>query len=133
MTDKLERPTAKSYEAGINTVPAVSVTEFGDKCFLCGYVIGESDPRGFYQGTRAMMLCHRGCLNTMDANGGTPMDFHRAIDNPVEVVETEKPYVGPSWLDFADMAALISHVKSVGDIPDHVKVTIAGQVIQAGS
>lgn len=129
----LDKPTATSSAAGITTTQGVSPMEFSDKCFLCGNMIGESDPRSFYQGTRAMMLCHRGCLNIMDAHGGTPADYHRAIDNPVTVVEPEVPYVGPSWLDFADLAALADHVRSKGSIPDHVKVTIAGQVVQAGS
>ena len=68
MSDKPHRPLL----LGIGGQPEGRRSAgLGDKCFLCGQQIGETDPRGFYTGTNnnAMMLAHRGCLNTFEANG----------------------------------------------------------------
>lgn len=128
MADKMEKPTAQAFSAGLAKETAAGPLQWSDKCFLCGNLIGESDPRGFYQGTAAMMLCHRGCLNTMNMHGGKPADYHRAM--APKQPEPEAPTGGPAWLHFPNMAALISYVKSKGDIPEHIKVTVAGQTIQ---
>lgn len=139
MADPTGKPTAQSFSAGINKEVGASPLHWNDKCFLCGVLIGETDPRGFYSGSSSMMLCHRGCLNIMDANGGKPADYHRAVaerdrptveqnwDVPVKDVRT-----GPSWLDFPDLDAIQGYLKSGKTIPATVKVTIAGVVIQGG-
>lgn len=129
MADKMDKPTASSYTAGVNTTQGLSPLQWSDKCFLCGNQIGETDPRGFYQGTAAMMLCHRGCLNVMHANGGSPADYHRATGTDYSLIPDDVR-TGPSWLEFPDMAALVSYIKLRGDIPDTVKVTVAGKVVQ---
>lgn len=120
----LGKPTAHSYAASQTAETGMSPLHFGDKCFLCGREVGETDPRQFYQGKSAMMLCHTGCLNVMNTHGGTPADYHRAktSDSP------PGRSAGPSWLDFPDLASLQRH----GPIPGHVKVTVAGAVVQEG-
>lgn len=131
MADAPGKPTAQSYSAGINKEVGASPLHWNDKCFLCGVLIGETDPRGFYSGSNAMMLCHRGCLNVMNTHGGSPEDYHRAMapkDAPRQVGPA--PGGGPLWLDFPTLAAMISYVKDRGEIADHVKVTIAGKVVQ---
>lgn len=133
MTNPTGKPTAQSSSAGINKEVGASPLHWNDKCFLCSVEIGETDPRQFYMGKAAMMLCHTGCLNVMNAHGGKPADYHRAMgDNAVRSVGLDPGYTGPGWLEFPDMAALVSHVKDQGEIPLHVKVTVAGAVIQAG-
>lgn len=138
MADVPGKPTAQSFSAGVATEKGLSPLQWSDKCFLCGSPIGETDPRGFYQGTNAMMLCHRGCLNIMATHGGQPQDYHRAMAQPEQAPESPwavtvpDVQTGPSWLEFADMTALVSYVRSRGDIPERVKVTVAGKIIQAG-
>lgn len=137
MADVPGKPTAQSFSAGMATERGLSPLQWNDKCFLCSAPIGETDPRGFYQGTAAMMLCHRGCLNVMATHGGRPEDYHRAIaardaPDPAPVVEVADVRTGPSWLDFPDLAALQAFVAARGDISSQVKVTVAGNVIQAG-
>lgn len=124
MADKIEKPTASSYTAGLNTTQGLSPLQWSDKCFLCGREIGETDPRGFYEGKASMALCHRGCLNTMHANGGRPVDYHRAVST--------QPATGPSWMEFPDLAAFQSYVAAKGEVPAHIKVTIAGKTVQGG-
>lgn len=124
MAERFEKPSAQSFSAGSSSEKGLSPLNWSDKCFLCGNNIGETDPRGFYQGTSAMMLCHRGCLNVMSTHGGTPADYHRAMASDAE------PAPGPSWLDFPDLAALQVYTVTHGDIPSRVKVTVAGKVIQ---
>lgn len=131
MADVPGKPTAQSFSAGVATEKGLSPLQWSDKCFLCGSGIGETDPRGFYQGSSAMMLCHRGCLNIMTANGGKPADYHRAMapkdtPKPTPVAATS----GPAWLDFPDLAALQVYTVTHGDIPRHLKVTVAGKTIQ---
>lgn len=122
------KPTAQSSSAGINKEIGASPLHWNDKCFLCSREIGETDPRGFYQGSSAMMLCHRGCLNLMNAHGGNPEDYHRAA-----LAGQGQPMpTGPSWLDFPDLAAMVNYVRDKGDIPSGVKVTVAGKTIQDG-
>ena len=134
MAEKFEKPVAKTLSAGLETTQGLSPLQWSDKCFLCSREIGESDPRGFYQGTNAMALCHRGCLVTMETHGGTPEDYHRALNPPAQ--DGPAPIVGPtvaagpSWLEFADLAALQAFTKLTGAIAPHVKVTVAGKVIQ---
>lgn len=134
MADVPGKPTAQSFSAGLNTETGLSPLHWSDKCFLCSKGIGETDQRQFYQGKSAMMLCHTGCLHIMNAHGGKPVDYHRAMEAvPASSIGlTEGGYTGPGWLDFPDMAALVSYVKTSGDIPAHVKVTVAKAVIQAG-
>jgi hypothetical protein len=108
------------------TEKGLSPLNWSDKCFLCGSGIGESDPRGFYQGGSAMALCHRGCLNVMDSHGGTPQDYHRAVGTDHSPPVT----ADPTGLDFADVAALQVYTVTHGDIPRNIKVTVAGKVIQ---
>jgi hypothetical protein len=123
------KPSASSFAAGLPTSQGLSPLQWSDKCFLCGREIGETDPRGFYQGTAAMMLCHRGCLNVMDANGGRPEDYHRAMEQQSSTT-AHAGSGGPGWLEFPDLASLQAYVKLHGDIPAQVKVTVAGQAIQ---
>lgn len=131
--DEPGKPTAQSFSAGLASEKGLSPLQWSDKCFLCGAMIGETDPRGFYQGTSAMMLCHRGCLNIMDTHGGKPADYHRAMSpTPPKPESSVSGTGGPSWLDFPDLAALQVHTVTHGDIPRHVKVTVAGKVIQEG-
>lgn len=125
MADRIEKPTARSYTADGSKEVAAGPLQWSDKCFLCGREIGETDPRGFYQGSAAMMLCHRGCLNTMETHGGRPEDYHRAVAPPKVY-----PAAGPGWLEFPDMAALVSYIRLRGDIPATTRVTVAGKVIQ---
>lgn len=134
MADIPKKPTAQSYSAEGNREVGASPLHWNDKCFLCSVEIGETDPRQFYQGKAAMMLCHTKCINTMNANGGKPADYHRAMgDNAVKAAGLEPSgYTGPGWLEFPDMAALVSYVKDKGDIPTHVKVTVANAVVQPG-
>jgi hypothetical protein len=133
MPDVPGKPAAQSFSAGINKEVGASPLHWNDKCFLCGVEIGETDPRQFYMGKAAMMLCHTGCLNTMNANGGKPADYHRAMgDAAVKSTGLDSGYTGPGWLEFPDLAALQSYTKSNGDIPTHVKVTVAGAVLQVG-
>lgn len=126
MADRIEKPTAQSYTAGGNKEVASGPLQWSDKCFLCGREIGESDPRGFYTGTAAMMLCHRGCLNAMNARGGRPEDYHAVPAAPADGDAAG----GPAWLEFADLAALQAYTRSRGEIPAHVRVTVAGNVVQ---
>jgi len=123
------KPTAKSLDASGSKEVAAGPLQWNDKCFLCNILIGESDPRGFYSGSSAMMLCHRGCLNVMETHGGRPEDYHRAMA-PEPAPAPPQDSEGPSWLDFPDLAALQSHIRLRGDIPTGVKVTVAGQIVQ---
>ena len=133
MADVPKKPAAQSFSAGINKEVGASPLHWNDKCFLCGVEIGETDPRQFYMGKSAMMLCHTGCLNVMNSNGGKPADYHRAMgDNAVKAVGLEAGYTGPGWLDFPDLSAVADYVNDQGAIPDHVKVTVAGTVVQPG-
>lgn len=120
------KPAAQSFSAGINKEIGASPLHWNDKCFLCGVLIGETDPRGFYSGSNAMMLCHRGCLNVMETHGGTPEDYHRAM----AAAPSPTDQSGPAWLDFPDLAALLAYTQRRGDIPATVKVTVAGKTIQ---
>jgi hypothetical protein len=128
------KPTAKSFDASGTKEVAAGPLQWSDKCFLCGLEFGESDPRGFYCGTAAMVLCHRGCLNVMETHGGRPEDYHRAMAPKAPETAPAPPQAseGPSWLEFPDLAALQAYTKSRGDIPAGVKVTVAGQTVQGG-
>ena len=132
MAEKPSRATASSFSAGLSTETGLSPLQWSDKCFLCSNDIGESDPRGFYQGSSAMMLCHRGCLNVMSTHGGTPADYHRAMTGQEAPSEPAVATGGPSWLEFPDLAALQAYTTSRGIIADHVKVTVGEVVVQAG-
>lgn len=112
-----------------------SPMHWNDKCFLCGVEIGESDPRQFYMGKAAMMLCHTGCLNIMNGNGGKPADYHRAMGNGAVAAAGLDPspaYTGPGWLEFPSLTALADYLREKGTVPTHVKVTVDGIVVQAG-
>lgn len=134
MADVPGKPAAQSFSAGIGKEQGLSPLQWSDKCFLCGAEIGETDPRGFYSGSSAMMLCHRGCLNIMETHGGRPEDYHRAMSGQQQQDAPRQagpgPDGGPLWVDFPNLAAMISYVKSRGEIAPHVKVTVAGKVIQ---
>lgn len=134
MADLPSKPAAQSFSAGINKEQGLSPLQWSDKCFLCGAEIGETDPRGFYTGTSAMMLCHRGCLNIMTTHGGKPADYHRAMEAkaPSPPTAASPPSVsgGPDWLEFPTLAALQTYTRFKGEIPSTVKVTVAGQLIQ---
>jgi len=137
MADPTGKPTAQASSADVNREVGASPLHWNDKCFLCNAEIGETDPRQFYMGKAAMMLCHTGCLNVMNANGGKPADYHRAMgDQAVKSTgldpAAEPAWTGPGWLEFPDLAALAAYVKDRGDIPDHVKVTVGRTVVQAG-
>lgn len=110
----------------------MSPLQWSDKCFLCSNMIEETDPRGFYQGSNAMMLCHRGCLNVMASHGGKPADYHRAMTATTGDATsfTVTASGGPAWLDFPTLSALQAYTRLKGDIPAGVKVTVAGQTIQ---
>lgn len=125
MADVPGKPTAQSFSAGLATEKGLSPMQWNDKCFLCGTGIGETDPRGFYQGKASMMLCHRGCLNIMHTNGGKPEDYHRAM-TAQKAAETK----GPTWLEFPNLTALQEYTRVHGTIAEGVKVTVAGQTIQ---
>lgn len=127
------KPTASSFSAGLPTSQGLSPLQWSDKCFLCGNMIGETDPRGFYQGTNAMLLCHRGCLNVMNAHGGQPQDYHRAVSGesaPAAREETGGERSGPHWLDFPDLAGMQAYIRASGDISSTVTLTVAGKTIQ---
>lgn len=130
-----DKPTASSYSAGVNTTQGLSPTQWSDKCFLCGLLIGETDPRGFYEGRASMALCHRGCLNVMHTHGGTPADYHRAMEAKAAPDDGYPPATdrGPGWLAFPDLAQLQSYVSVKGKIPERVRVSVAGKVIQDGA
>ena len=142
MADKMEKPTASTFSAGLNTTQGLSPLQWSDKCFLCGKEIGESDPRGFYQGTNSMALCHRGCLNIMETNGGTPADYHRATDTPAPAAATgataaqesipgaNGPAEPKQWIVFPNLDALQAYIQSKGNISPNTRVSVAGQVIQ---
>ena len=135
MAETFGKPTAQSSSASMAREVGASPLHWNDKCFLCGVEIGETDPRQFYQGRASMMLCHSRCLNTMNANGGRPADYHRAMgDSAVTAagLDPAPPWTGPGWLEFPDLAALSSYIEGKGAIPGHVKVTVAGAVVQAG-
>jgi hypothetical protein len=132
MADIPSKPTASSFSAGLPTETGLSPLQWSDKCFLCSNDIGESDPRGFYQGSSSMMLCHRGCLNVMSTHGGTPEDYHRATTGQEAPSQPAEATSGPSWLEFPDLAALQAYTTSKGLIPAHVKVTVGKVVLQAG-
>lgn len=135
MADTFGKPTAHSSSADVNREVGASPLHWNDKCFLCSVEIGETEPRQFYMGKAAMVLCHTGCLNVMNTNGGKPADYHRAMGNTTVAsagLDPSPAYTGPGWLDFPDLAALSQYVKDRGQIPDHVKVTIGGAVVQAG-
>lgn len=133
MPDVPSKPTASSFSAGLPTATGLSPLQWSDKCFLCGHEIGESDPRGFYQGSSAMMLCHRGCLNIMSTHGGKPADYHRAMEAQSAASTPAEGTGGPSWLEFSDLAALQAYTTDKGLIPAHVKVTVGKVVLQAGA
>jgi len=128
----VEKPSAQAFSAGVATEKGLSPLQWSDKCFLCSREIAETDARQFYQGKSAMMLCHTGCLNVMSANGGKPADYHRVMAGKTSPPSAEPGYTGPGWLDFPTLAALQDYVKAKGDIPSHIKVTVARSVIQAG-
>jgi hypothetical protein len=130
------RATAQSFSADVRREVGASPLHWNDKCFLCGVEIGEAEPRQFYQGRAAMVLCHTGCLNVMNTNGGRPVDYHTAMGNRAVAaagLDPSPPYTGPGWLDFPDLAAMVAYARERGDIPTHVKVTVGGKtVVQAG-
>jgi hypothetical protein len=136
MADMPKKATAQSFSAGMNTETGLSPLHWNDKCFLCNIEIGETEPRQFYQGKAAMMLCHTGCLNVMNTNGGKPIDYHRAMGDGVVAsagLDPSSPaYSGPGWLEFPDLTEMQTYLSAKGAIPTHVKVTVAGAVIQAG-
>jgi hypothetical protein len=135
MADLPGKATAQSFSADVNREVGASPLHWNDKCFLCGVEIGETEPRQFYQGKAAMVLCHTGCLNVMNANGGRPVDYHTAMGNRAVVVaglDPSPPYSGPGWLDFPDLASMVAYARDRGDVPSHVKVTVNGAVVQAG-
>lgn len=136
MTNPTGKPIAQSSSAGMKTEVGAGPLQWSDKCFLCGAEIGETDPRQFYMGKAAMMLCHTGCLNVMNTSGGKPGDYHRAMgDGAVKAAGLDPgapSYTGPGWLEFPDLAALAEYIKGKGAIPDHVKVTVGRTVVQAG-
>lgn len=132
MPDLPAKATAQTFSAEMATERGLSPEQWSDKCFLCSREIAESDPRQFYQCKSAMMLCHTGCLNIMTTSGGKPADYHRAVAGKAAPPPAEPGYTGPGWLDFPTLAALQDYVRAKGDIPSHIKVTVARAVIQAG-
>lgn len=151
MTNPTGKPTAHSSAAAAKTTNGLSPLQWGDKCFLCGRTIGESDPIGFYQGKNAMMRSHRGCLNQMEMVGGTPKDFHeyhakkQARTEPVHqdvvnhraevsVSESETPVssIQARNIQFDDLQQLMDFVEKRGRIPKNVRVNIGAWVIQRG-
>jgi len=137
MAEAFGKPTAQSSSADVNREVGASPLHWNDKCFLCSVEIGETEPRQFYMGKAAMVLCHTGCLNVMNANGGRPVDYHTAMGNQAVVAAgldpAPQPRTGPGWLDFPDLAAMMAYAREKGDIPAHVKVTVnGGTVVQAG-
>lgn len=149
MADKV---TASTTAAGVRKSTSFDIAGSGDKCFLCGNTIGEGAPIGFYQGKNAMLRCHRGCINVMDAQGGTPKAFHEfmsskgksqppAHDKPVHQdvealkLEVEAPadeWRGPRSIQFDSFVALQNFIVRKGAIPAQVRVTIGTYVMQAG-
>lgn len=145
------KPTARTSAAGVKKSTSFDIAASGDTCFLCGNTIGESDPIGFYQGRSAMVRCHRGCINIMDINGGTPKDFHRYMEaqNDVRSLSQAKPvhqdiealklevevpeWRGPKHILFDDFAAMQTFIVAKGPIPDHVRVNVGSYVVQAGA
>jgi len=132
MADVPSKPTASSFSAGLPTETGMSPLQWSDKCFLCSKDIGESDPRGFYQGDSTMALCHRGCMNVMFTAGGKPADYHRAMEAKNAPSAPAESTAGPSWLEFPDLAALQAYTTDKGLIPAHVKVTVGKVVLQDG-
>lgn len=134
MTDPVGRPTASSSSAGARTETGASPAHWSDRCFLCGVDVGEADPRQFYGVGSAMVLCHTGCLNVMNANGGSPVDYHRAMEAAVvsSAVFDTSDAVPPTTLDFPDFKSLQQHLRDTGDVPGHVRVTVGGVVVQSG-
>ena len=140
-----DKPTARSYSASAASQKAAGPLAWGDKCFLCGQQIGESDPRGFYTGTHgnAMMLAHRGCLNTFEANGNTwpekaappkpyepiPITIEPAVE--LSFAGTQIPFAG-ARIRFDSFDHMQSFVAARGPIPGGVEISVGGQVICDG-
>ena len=145
------RLTARTTAAGGRKSTSFDIAASGDTCFLCGHTIAEDAPIGFYQGKNAMVRCHRGCINIMETNGGTPKDFHRFIEAnakrpPVNVkpvhqdvealkLEVEIPvqeWNGPKSILFDSFADLQAFIVARGAIPESVRVAVGSYVMQSG-
>jgi len=106
-----DKPTARTYSAASNTTQGLSPLSWGDKCFLCGNTIGETDPVAFYRSRKGgFYRTHRGCLNIMEAQGGHPKDFHEFMARkknqpPVHDTPARAPQVDPAPAVPADLDA----------------------------
>jgi hypothetical protein len=133
----MSKPEARSYSAASQSTKAAGPLAYGDKCFLCGNLIGESDPRGFYTEHNSMMIAHRGCLDALDAVGGDPKKLYEmrlAQSNPAspgpgaEPVSVNSPGVSNIKFEtFGDMQVFISQR---GPIPANIGVYIGDQKFQ---
>jgi hypothetical protein len=134
----MSKPEARSYSAASNSRKDAGPLAFGDKCFLCSGIIGESDPRGFYTANNSMMLAHRGCLDALDAAGGDPKKLYEmraAADKkaqeqqaPAEQVSINTP--GVSNVKFATFGDMQEFIAARGPIPANVGVFIGDQKFQ---
>lgn len=133
MTDK---PTARPYSAAASSQKAAGPLAWGDKCFLCGQQIGESDPRGFYTGTNgnAMMLAHRGCLNTFEANGNVWPEKAKKKPTyepiPITIEPEDKPSFVGTAIKFDSFDHLQDFIVQRGPIPDGVRVWLGDRALR---
>jgi hypothetical protein len=102
------KPTARAYSAASHVTAGLSPMDWGDKCFLCSREIAEGAPQGFYRSRKGgFYRCHRGCLQTLEAQGGHPRDYHRFMAEkhaaPVHDVPTPMPPVAPAPVVPADL------------------------------
>ena len=143
-----DKPTARSYSASSVSQKAQGPLAWGDKCFLCGKEIGETDPRGFYTGVNgnAMMLAHRGCLNTFEAHGNTwpgqPTTLGpnpaNAPDTAADAADSVPQYIPPETpqsfagtaIRFDSFEHLQDFIVKRGPIPAGVRVWLGDRALR---
>lgn len=136
----MPQPEARSYSAATTSTKAAGPLSWGDKCFLCGNSIGETDPRGFYTGenNNAMIIAHRGCLDALAAAGGDPKKLYEMREAAgkagppagpdAEPVSVNTP--GVSNIKFATFGDMQDFISTRGPIPPGVGVYIGDQKFQ---
>jgi hypothetical protein len=133
-----DKPTARSYSASTVSQKAAGPLAWGDKCFLCSEQIGETDPRGFYTGANnnAMMLAHRGCLNTFESNGNVwpekksdkPASAYQPI--PIRVEPQETPSFAGTQIKFESFDELQDFIVKRGPLPSGVRVWLGDRALR---
>lgn len=130
-----DKPTARSYSASAVSQKAAGPLAWGDKCFLCGQQIGETDPRGFYTGTNnnAMMLAHRGCLNTFEANGNAwpeAKEPPKPTYEPIPITIEPEPSFAGKQIRFGSFDDLQDFIVKRGPIPSGVRVWLGDRALR---